>query len=430
MLFFKECKKILRSLSFWIFFVITALMLFSQYFNDGKFRASEYTGGYKIVENHEQIMNEAINTLMGEYTSNNYVCYPYGFYKAVSLKEKKKEKVEIYIQEMMGVDHNGIEDILESHLQAWLNTEHEGIEVYLESTSSDSIMDFFSQCPENRFDDLTVKSDLTYERFTEIMGEIDDILGGGSDFAVDALVFNYSRVDMTDEDSLKQYEAFIKYDRITYALARLFSDYMGIDLAFLPVFVSAVFVAADRRRRMSELVYSRSISSFKLVFTRYAALVVTMFIPIIVFMMIAFIQAKVVYSGEKMSMSAMFTLPTFWLLPNIMVATASGMLLTEVFSAGIAIAFQCVWAFRCLMSGSVALAGDIGKFDLICRHNSTFDRDIFMQCFNDFVFNRIFFMVISLLAVCIAAYVYDLKRGGKFNGFKLFGEGGLLRRKA
>lgn len=235
---------------------------------------------------------------------------------------------------------------------------------------------------------------------------------------------------MTYEEALKEYEDSITEDTMTGALSRLFCDYTGIALALIPVFVAAAFTAADRRRRMTELVYSRKISSLRLTFTRYAALVITMFIPVLITMIIAAVQASVVYSGEELKMYFMFTTPTFWLLPEIMVVTAVGMLLTEIFSAGIAIAVQGVWAFLSLMSGSNNLYGDITKFGLMCRHNTLYHRSAFMETYNDFVFNRIFYMILALVLVCTAAYVYNKKRGGKFNGIRLFGEGGILRRKA
>ena len=429
MLFLKECKKVARSLVFWIYCAIVALMFFTQYAADcGPVSVGTFDD-YKIVENHDLIMERAVNTLMDEFTVNQYVCYPFGFYKSVSLKEKDDRKVEEYIQEMLGTDHAGLEALLESHLCGWMNTDHEEIEKMMEANKISSVLGLLRLSPENRFDDIAVKEGLTYERFTEIMGEIDDILGGGSNYKTDNLVYNYSGVPMEYEEALAEYNVFIGEDKITYALARLYSDYTGIDLALFPVFVAAVFTAADRRRRMTELIYTRKISSAKLVCTRYAALVTTMYIPVFITMVIALIQALVIFKGQSMDITAMFTLPTFWLLPNIMTATATGMLLTEIFSAGVAIAVQFIWAFLSLMSGSARLCGDISKFGLICRHNTIGHRDLFMQTFGDFVFNRIFFMILSLAAAAAAAYVYNLKRGGRFHGIRLFGEGGILRRK-
>ena len=83
-----------------------------------------------------------------------------------------------------------------------------------------------------------------------------------------------------------------------------------------------------------------------------------------------------------------------------------------------------------LMSGSEELKGDIGKFTLICRHNSAMGRADFMRNWDNFVFNRIFYMIFSIIMVIIAVMFYEAKRGGRFNEIRLFGKGGLLRRKA
>ncbi|HOC34110.1 MAG TPA: ABC transporter permease [Ruminococcus flavefaciens] len=416
MLFFKECKKIARSLSFWIYCIILALMFFTNYYSDSKYYEGppstyEQDYGTKAVEDPELIMDGAINALMGEFASNRYICYPVGFYKAVSLDESDREMVEKYIQELTGTNHEGIAEFMD---EAQINYVEHGLSTY----------------PEYVFNTMIVDKNVSYDRFVEIMGAIDDILGGGSFYAVDSLANNFALVPMTYEEALKEYEDSITEDTMTGALSRLFCDYTGIDLALIPVFVAAAFTAADRRRRMTELVYSRKISSLRLTFTRYAALVTTMFIPVLITMIIAAVQASVVYSGEELKMHFMFTTPVFWLLPEIMVVTAVGMLLTEIFSAGIAIAVQGVWAFLSLMSGSNNLYGDITKFGLMCRHNTLYHRSAFMETYNDFVFNRIFYMLLALVLVCAAAYVYNLKRGGRFNGIRLFGEGGILRRKA
>ena len=416
MLFFKECKKVARSLSFWIYCIILALMFFTNYYSDSKYyegppSAYEQDYGTKAVEDPELIMDGAINALMGEFASNRYICYPVGFYKAVSLDESDREMVEKYIQELTGTNHEGIAEFMD---EAQINYVEHGLSTY----------------PEYVFNTMIVDKNVSYDRFVEIMGAIDDILGGGSFYAVDSLASNFALVPMTYEEAVKEYEDSITEDTMTGALSRLFCDYTGIDLALIPVFVAAAFTAADRRRRMTELVYSRKISSLRLTFTRYAALVTTMFIPVLITMIIAAVQASVVYSGEELKMHFMFTTPVFWLLPEIMIVTAVGMLLTEIFSAGIAIAVQGVWAFLSLMSGSNNLYGDITKFGLMCRHNTLYHRSAFMETYNDFVFNRIFYMLLALVLVCAAAYVYNLKRGGRFNGIRLFGEGGILRRKA
>ena len=411
MLFFKECKKVIRSLTFWIYCVIIALFFITQYFEDCREPVGPPYDGYKIVENHDLIMEGAAEELANGFFSNRYICYPFGFYKAVRLNEKEQKVIEKALTEITGLsadELNALGDEAEEYYS------YDGLHEYNEVAVNS----------------VPVDSSLTYERFTEIMGKVDKTLGGGSSFRPDDLVIHFSLVKMTKEDAQQEYEAFASKDRVTRALARLFCDYSGIDLAILPVFVAAALAAADRRRRMNDLIYCRSISSARLIFIRYAALVVTMLVPVLLTMIAAFIQALTNYDAGSMDMGALFTIPLFWLIPNIMEATAAGMLLTEVFSAGTAILVQFVCWFLSVLTGSAALTGRISMFTLVCRHNSLFDREAFMLCRNNFIFNRIFYMVLSLVMVILTVIVYELKRGGRFNGIRLFGKGGILRRKA
>ena len=413
-MFAHECKKILCSLTFIVYCVLSVLFTGSQYYTDSTDRryppSPNSDGyGYMIVEDHDLIMEGALNSLFSEYASNKYVCYPFGFYKAVRLKEKKQAVIAEYLKEMTGTDDSGLAEFLT-----------EGEEYY----------QGYSTSPMYEFDTMSMKTDFSYDRFTDIMTDVDDILGGGSGYDPENLVYNYSRVPMPYEKAVEEYNEFIKDDRITGGLARYFSDYAGIDLAILPVFAAAALTAADRKRRMSELIQTRKVSSFRLTVTRYSALVFMLFIPALLEMAAALIQALIVYSGETLDIPVMFTLPTFWLLPNVMFATAVGVLLTEVFSAGFAIIAQTVFWFASVMASGGALYGNIGKFDYVCRHNTEVKRAEFLMNWDNFVFSRIFWAVLSLVFVVLAALVYDAKRGGKFNGIRLFGKGGILRRKA
>ncbi len=414
MLFRSECKKIFRSLTFWLYCIFIFLMFFTQYFVDCS--SAEYKPepgwedyGYKISEEPEMIMDGALNSLMIEYASNRYICYPLGFYKAISLKDNDKETIENYLMELTGTDKDGINEIISQGTKCIVN------EAMLEY---DLIY----------FENLKADKNVKYDRFKEMMADIDNILGGGSSYEENSLLSNFSVVSKSYEEALEDYSIFLNEDKITGALARLFCDYSGIILSFLPVFVAAALTVSDKRNKMSELVFSKKISSVKLIFTRYSALVTAMFIPVLVTMIIALIQACILYGTESLSIHKLITLPSFWLLPEIMTASAAGMLITEIFSSGTAIVIQFVWAYIDLMKSD--LVGDIGLFDIICRHNSSGDRDIFMANFQNFVSNRIIFIIISIIIVICEVWIYSLKRGGKFGGIRLFGKGGMLRRKA
>ena len=415
MLFISECKKILRSLTFIIYSILVVLMFWTQYWDALDVPINETTcmsfEETKVSGEPERIMPAALDSLTGCYLSNSYICYPYGFFKAVHLNSAKSKKIQKYISELSGLNGDEIEAL------------KEGTDKYYTSYGTTDYEEYNIQF-------VPLKEDVTYERFVEIMGDVNDILGGGSDYKPEALAYNFSQVEMTEEEIKEQYNDFMEKDHISVAYGRLFSDYLGIDLAFVPVFVAAALITADRRGKMKELVYSRKVSSFKLVFTRFAALFTTIMIP--VFLCAALSTAKIMYmySGSDPSFTGLFAVSGAWLIPNIAMTTALGMLISEIFSAGMAIFVQFVIWFSGLMMSSAALYGYIGKFTFICRHNRLMYRSDFMANYDNFVFNRIFYTILSLVMVLLTVLVYEMKRGGKFNGIVLFGKGGLFRRKA
>lgn len=413
MLFANECKKILRSLTYIIYSILVVLMFWTQFWDVLQDPLSETS--YSAYEDTvtsgdpEIIMPAALDSLTSCYLSNTYVCYPFGFFKSVHLKSQKSEKIEKYIIELSGLTSEEIEELKnssDSYYTSYGTTDYE----------------------EYTVTDVPLSETVTYERFKEIMEDVDDILGGGSDYAIDSLAFKFSQVPMTEEEAAKQYNDFIEKDHVSIAYGRLFSDYLGIVLSFIPVFVAAALITADKRGKMNDLVYSRNISSFRLVCTRYAALVSTMLIPVA--LCAALSTVKIINMYSNASATGLFAISGAWLIPNILVATAVGMLLSEIFSAGFAIFVQFAWAFITLMKSGAVLFGEIGKYTLICRHNRLMQRAAFMVNYDNFVYNRIFYTIAALIIVMLTVFIYELKRGGRFNGIVLFGKGGLFRRKA
>lgn len=404
MLFFKECKKILFSLTFVIYFVAVIAMYFTQFQNDcdeplSKPVPNQTDYGMVAKEIPEIMMPAAIEKLVNDYLKDSYVAYPIGFYKNVHLSEKKKQKMADIITEVSGITKQEL-DSFEDYEEGAFTIGEEGIPQYVEPN-----------LPE-----INIPAGLTYERFRELMKEADKIIGGGSDYSDENIIGNFSLVPKTYEDALAEYEEFFSEDKITNAYARLYCDYMGIVLAILPVFVAVSVSALDRKSHMEQLAYSRKISSVKLIFTRFSALLFTMLIPVIITVIIADMTVKKLYSGNTVNNFAIIKSAVIWLVPNIMTSTAAGMLLTEITSSMIAIFVQGVWWFTSLFAGSNGLTGNIRKFTFILRHNSLYGRDVFMNSHNDFVFNRIFFAVLSLTGMIITAFIYEQKRRGIFNG--------------
>ncbi|NLT08809.1 MAG: ABC transporter permease [Ruminococcus sp.] len=415
MLFTRECKKIFRSLTFIIYCAMVILMFFTQFWPELDERVTSSTiESYeltKISGEPETIMPKALDSLTGCYFSNTYRCYPYGLLKAVHLNSRDNDKIKGYIIEISGLNDDEMEKLKAassfSHVRIGTNE--------LESYNVNHV---------------PLREDITYGRFREIMGEIDDILGGGSDYRPDDLAYKFSQEPMSHAEIIEQYDDFIEKDHIAAAYGRLLSDYLGIVLAVIPVFAAAALVTADKRAKMDELVYSRRISSFRLIFTRFSALVLTMALPVLLCASITAAKIMHMYKGDAPDIAGAFTVPGIWLLPNIMLVTALGMCISELFSAGMAILVQFAAWFICMMMTSSPLYGHIGRYTFVCRHNSLFYRSEFMEHYSDFLFNRIFYTAAALAAVLLTVIVYELKRGGRFNGLVLFGKDSIFRRKA
>lgn len=222
------------------------------------------------------------------------------------------------------------------------------------------------------------------------MRQADKIIGGGSQYSDEYITGNFSRVPKTYDNALAEYNAVIEKDRITGAYARLFCDYMGIIVSLLPVFTSASLANADRKSRMEQLIYSRKISSVKLLSARFTALIAVMFIPVLILAFTATFSVARLYPHNSIDFLAIPEMSLCWLLPNIMFSTAMGMALAEISSPLTAVFVQGVIWFGSVMSDT-ELTGNIRKFTFVCRHNSLYGRDIFTGNLNEFIRSRIFY---------------------------------------
>lgn len=407
MLFFKECKKVIYSLTFVIYCIVVLTFYFTQFNADCSTSLPKPVPGLDnygtvIKEVPEILMPAAIDSLVIEYLSDNFRAYPYGFVKNVHLKEKSKNRIAEIINEISGITPEEL-DSFENFESGGYYMDENGYMAYMEPN-----------IPE-----VTIPENLTYERFRKLMNEVDEIIGGGSQYSNDNIIGNFSRIPKSYEDALTEYEQFINEDKITRAYARLYCDYLGIVLSILPVFVAVALANLDRKSRMEQLAYSRKISSAKLIFTRYFALVIVMLIPVIVTALIAYAKVKSVYSDNDLDNTAFLRYTAFWLVPNIMTASAVGMLITETATGLFAIFVQGAWWFSSTFASTSGLTGGIGKFTLVMRHNSLSECDVFNAEWSSIVFNRIFFTVISILAIVLTTLIYEMKRRGIFNGFQI-----------
>ena len=403
-LFMKECRKLLHSVIYYIFLFMVLLTFLTQFRNDlylhgADIRPTSAGSGEYMKEGNDpdKIIPAATESLLMDYMNNRYVTYPLGFIKVVHLNNGDRQKMALILERITGLSAEEIETKRSQY------------------ASEIGIYDDYVEFP-NMFS-YEIPQDLGIDEFRTLMYEADDILGGGSSYAEENLSGMFGLEPMTYEEIMAEYDDFEYNDRITNGYARLNCDYYGIFMILFVVFVAAFFLTYDRRSHMEQLIYSRKISSFRLEMTRYAALSFMMFLPLLVMAAWAHILIIKFYPDADLDHFAMYKYTLVWLLPTVLSGTGLAMLLTELFSGIAAILIQsAVWFITC-MKGS--LTGNIGKFDLIIRHNTNMERQLFMDQLNNFIFNRCFCTIAGILCAVLAAIVFGLKREGRFNGLRL-----------
>lgn len=391
-LFLKECKEILKSITYYIFLACIVIFFITQM---GSFQGiskptpNQESYGFKYSDDENIIMQATIDRLAHEFSENSYTTYPIGFYKEVKLNDDEIAKIYKILENITGISENELVNKFKNY------------------TSIQHI-------PQVEF--IKVKDDITFEEFSKYIGEVDDILGGGSYFFNPQKLNINTWIERTYDDAFKDYESIINNDKISRAWARLFSDYMGIVLAILPIFLAVTRVLKDKRAKAEQVIFSKQCSSTVIILSRYLAMVAMIILPLILISITPTLQS--IYSADSNGISAdyfAFIRAIFgWLMPTVLVTVSMGFLLTELTNGPIAILVQGIWWFISISLGVSNLVGNVGM-NLIPRFNSFGDYDIYNSIFNELVINRVFYSIIGTLLIVLTIFIYDKKRKGKLN---------------
>lgn len=397
-LFVKECRQTLKSLIYWLIILILILDFTSQLGGMEimpKPQKGQEDYGFQYSSNPELIMESTLGALAEEYNRESYTTYPIGFYKQVTLDERDDKKIAEILKETTGLD--GRTEI-EQAIEDW----------YISQDNSDEAMTMIQ--------DLLLKpvEGLSYERFIELMEEADDILGGGSKYG-EAYRSSNAMEPMSYEDAREEYQSLITNDRLTGGYARLFSDYMVIFLAILPVFLSVTRSLRDRRAQMQDMIYTRKCSSALIIASRYLAMTVMLILPVLVISVVPLTQCIKYGAAAGLSIDLFaFVKYTFgWLTPTIMTALSVGMVLTELTDTAAAILVQGAWWFIDAFSSIQSLDGGMYGWSLIPRHNTELNWSGYHNAFTQLAANRIFYTVFSLILVALTILIYSQKRKGR-----------------
>lgn len=383
MLLWKEIKKTVLSITFAVFIIFLLAFAISQEvlnFSNEIITVPQQGEDYgtQQKEEPELIMPAAFSSLYKEFTANEYIAYPIGFYKNVKLNDTDQEKMAEIISTLSGVP---VDDLLnKSNIK------------------------------------VNLSADISYKKFKECMKQADNLIGGGSNYSENSLL-NFSCVKITYEEAVESYNLIASTDKFTGAYARLFCDYIGIILSILPVFIAVAVCLKDRRAKMNDLIYAQKISSFKLILSRYFAIIIAVMLPTVI---LAYISNSTIwgqYSGMNLDYFAPLKYAIGWLMPSAMIAVAIGIFFTELTETPIAIAIQGLWWFIDLNAGVSRMGGVHTLFELTPRHNVLGNTQIFLDEFNTLVANRMVMSGAALLFVIATVIIYEQKRRGRFSGY-------------
>lgn len=409
MLFLKECKKIMCSMPFVLYVVIIVAMYFSQFEPVLKKPLTQPQEGmeyYGSIEKEvpEVLMPKAVESLVSEYLLGSYGAYPWGFYKEVKLTEAKAAKMAEIIEELSCVSREELDNFAGYEPGGYQSTfDENGNQVV---AYKEAVLPY-----------INIPESMSYEAFKELMVRADELIGGGSKYREKYLVSNFSVIPMTYEEALKEYEEIMQEENIAEVYIRLYCDYMGIILAIMPVFVCVSLWQMDKRAHMEQLIYSRKSSSVKVVGLRYLALIFCMVILTALTFVHAIVGINNLYPDKNIFWGKAIVLCLLWLLPEIMIVSAIGALLSELLSSLPAIFVQGVWWYITLEMNK--LTGSITKWTLIIRHNTLGEPELFERQFSDFVWNRCGYILLSVICICITMFVYEKKRRGAFHDRKI-----------
>lgn len=404
-LFFKECKKTICSLTFIIYVAAVLAMYVTQFESDALDAPAEAprpgsdSYGSIPLETPEILMPAAVESLISEYLAGSYTTYPLLTYKEVKLKESETAQIADIIMELT--------DITREELDSFTEYEPGGYMGEADEEGNTMIVYRDPVLPEYDLSD-----DISYERFKELMTQADKIIGRGSKYGEKFLVNNFSRRPLTYEGALADYEQLMDEKNIAEGYMRLYCDYMGIILGIVPVFVCVGLWQMDKRSRMEQLIYSRKISSARLLITRYLALVCCMAAPVVLTALHAMIGMQQLYPEKNIYFAKAVVLAIVWLLPSIMIVTGAGALIAELFSPFLSIFLQGAWWMFALTSEE-ALTGDIPIYALIVRHNNLGKAMFFEDQYENFVWNRTGYFVLSVIVVGLTVLLYEKVRKGK-----------------
>lgn len=446
-LYVRECHRIATSM---IYFLFIAVMVFSWFLNFKGVTSTEIdwangirpadigfdrallsrpspddeSFGSRTSEDHpEAIMTGVTRALLAEYKSNSYATYPIGYYKAITLNDIQQNRVLEILCEITGLTEKQLEDLPDDYFPAVTGTI-----ISFDTMTVDENGDLTTKMENSEETDALEDksrhfiSQVTYDRFKELMQEMEKIIGeNGSKYSKEMMIAYFGMSEMTYEQACAEYNLTIEKDMVTGGFARLFCDHMGLVLGFYPVFIVVMIWFSDRTGNTSQLIYCRKISTFKLILSRYFAVITMVLIPVILLSFESLIPLLSFGADKGIPIDGLaYIRYILWLLlPTVMAVSATGMFFTLLTDSPIAVALQFLWWM--IDKGMTGLTGDTSIATLMIRHNTLRGYEIIQEDFAVICMNRLLFVMFGMMLVILFVWILEQKRKGIINVSNIYG---------
>lgn len=235
--------------------------------------------------------------------------------------------------------------------------------------------------------------------------ELDTMLGGNTNFQRGWVSFEEPG---TIENATETYQKMESNNELTDAYVRLFTDYMGILAGTLPIIIAA-FCLSNGGKRKNEIVFSKSISSRKIVLGEFTCtLSVYAFIFACVYIVECVKYINLTNQGNSIECCLVFIKYLFFMIfPTMIVACALPMAIFEV-------ANNCVVSVVISMTIMFFSLSDFSNnypmFSPILRFNYFGNTEEYLNLLPCIVINRISVIVLSIALLIISTRLYEYRR--------------------
>ena len=449
-LFGMECRKTARSILYWVLVLVLLVVCLSQYEsmveselsraddpNSVFYIASD--GGY--AEEQDSIPDEAMerammtgatNRLIDSYRNNRYEYYPFGYVKVKTMSAQGQAAILRYLMELTGLGEQEINGTAEGTEDTHIGDvpvsgggafilepgkgEMDGNGQFVAEPEDWKYVSGEGNSSETSpHADGSFEMQVSFERFREIMEEVNRLIGRNSYFSQAMLNLYYFGNDCEDTPiTQRQHQEFYEDDQVTGAFARYYCDSISTVMLFLPAFVMVDLMLRDKRRKMQGLTYPRTISSAKLICIRYAATVCMVMLTVLILPIKSLSVLMRYCSGIGVSADALAFVKysLAWLLPTVLLVMAVSLLVTVLLENYTAILLTgVIWLIGRPSVDKIA-GGNYGLFDLIIRHNTLKGYGRMMENIRILTLNRIAISIAAFALVGLSVLVYGIKRKG------------------